>query len=36
MVQVKGEFRQEWLRSNVSGNVDYSASIFLLGLRVQH
>jgi hypothetical protein len=34
MVQVKGEYRQEWLRSNVSGN-DYSASIFLLGLRVQ-
>ncbi len=33
-VQVKGEFRQEWLRSNVA-NTDYSASIFLLGLRVQ-
>jgi hypothetical protein len=34
MMQVKGEFRQDWLRSNVTGN-DYSASIFLLGLRVQ-
>jgi hypothetical protein len=33
-LQVKGEFRQDWLRSNVIGN-DYSASIFLLGLRVQ-
>ncbi len=34
MMQVKGEFRQDWLRSNVTGN-DYSASVFLLGLRVQ-
>jgi len=34
MVQVKGEFRQDWLRSNVTGN-DYSSSLFLLGLRVQ-
>jgi hypothetical protein len=34
MTQIKGEFRQEWLRSNVSG-ADYSASIFLLGLRFQ-
>jgi len=33
-VQVKGEFRQEWLRSNVTG-VNYDASIFLLGLRLQ-
>jgi hypothetical protein len=33
-VQIKGEFRQDWLRSNVSGN-DYTASIFLLGLRFQ-
>lgn len=32
--QIKGEFRQEWLRSNVSGN-DYTASIFLLGVRFQ-
>ena len=34
-VQIKGEFRQDWLRSNVSG-VDYTASIFLLGLRLQY
>jgi hypothetical protein len=33
-VQVKGEFRQDWLRSNVEG-VDYTASIFMLGLRLQ-
>ncbi len=33
-VQFKGEFRQDWLRSNVSGN-DYQASIFMLGVRVQ-
>lgn len=33
-VQVKGEFRQDWLRSNVSG-VDYTASTFLVGLRLQ-
>lgn len=33
-VQIKGEFRQDWLRSNVDGN-DYTASIFLLGLRFQ-
>jgi hypothetical protein len=33
-VQVKGEFRQDWLKSNVSG-VDYTASIFLVGLRWQ-
>ena len=32
--QLKGEFRQEWLRSNVTGN-DYTASIFMLGLRFQ-
>ncbi len=35
MVQIKAEFRQDWLRSNVS-NVDYAASIFLLGLRLQY
>jgi len=34
LAQIKGEFRQDWLRSNVTGN-DYSASIFLLGLRFQ-
>ncbi len=32
--QVKGEFRQDWLRSNLSGN-DYSVSTFLLGVRLQ-
>lgn len=31
-VQIKGEFRQDWLRSNVTG-VDYTSSVFLLGLR---
>ncbi|MBV9556215.1 MAG: outer membrane beta-barrel protein [Pseudolabrys sp.] len=35
MAQIKGEFRQDWLRSNVKG-VDYTASIFLLGLRLQY
>jgi hypothetical protein len=33
-VQIKGEFRQDWLRSNIE-DVDYAASIFLLGLRLQ-
>lgn len=33
-VHLKGEFRQDWLRSNVSGN-DYEASVFMLGVRVQ-
>jgi hypothetical protein len=33
-IQVKGEFRQDWLRSNVAG-VDYTASTFLVGLRLQ-
>ena len=33
-VQVKGEFRQDWLHSNVAG-VDYTASVFMLGLRLQ-
>lgn len=33
-VQIKGEFRKDWLRSNVTGN-DYTASVFLLGLRLQ-
>jgi hypothetical protein len=33
-VQIKGEFRQDWLRSNVAG-VDYTASVFLLGVRFQ-
>jgi hypothetical protein len=34
LVQVKGEFRQNWLRSNITGN-DYNASVFMLGLRFQ-
>ena len=33
-VQIKGEVRQEWLRSNVTGN-DYNATVFLLGIRLQ-
>ena len=32
--QIKGEARQDWLRSNVSGN-DYTASVFMLGVRFQ-
>ena len=32
--QVKGEFRQEWLKSSVPGN-DYTASIIMVGLRLQ-
>lgn len=35
MAQVKGEIRRDWLTSNVSG-VDYTADIFLLGLRLQY
>jgi hypothetical protein len=31
---LKGEFRQDWLRSNVSG-VDYNASTLLFGLQLQ-
>jgi len=33
-VQIKGEFRQDWLHSTVPG-VDYTASVFMLGLRLQ-
>ncbi len=33
-IQIKGEFRQDWLRSNVTGS-DYTASVFLLGVRFQ-
>lgn len=33
-LQVKGEFRQNWLQSNVVG-VDYTESVFLAGLRFQ-
>ena len=32
--RVKGEFRQEWLKSNLPGN-DYTASIAMVGLRWQ-
>lgn len=32
--QIKGEFRQDWLRSNAAG-VDYAASTLLVGLRLQ-
>ena len=33
-VQVKGEFRQDWLQSSAPG-ASYAASIFMLGLRLQ-
>jgi hypothetical protein len=33
-VQVKGEFRRDWLQSNVSG-ASYTASVVMLGLRLQ-
>jgi hypothetical protein len=33
-MQIKGEVRQDWLRSNVIG-ADYSATTFLLGMRLQ-
>jgi hypothetical protein len=33
-LQLKGEFRQDWLNSNVPGN-DYTASTVLLGIRLQ-
>ena len=32
---IKGEVRQEWLNSTIPG-VDYTASVFLLGMRLQH
>src|SRR2546421_3139629 len=34
LMQVKGELRQEWLRSTAPG-VDYAATVFLLGMRLQ-
>ena len=34
LMQVKGEIRQEWLRSTVPG-VDYAATVMMLGLRLQ-
>lgn len=33
-VQIKGEVRREWLRSNVA-NVDYTADVVLVGVRLQ-
>jgi hypothetical protein len=33
-MQVKGEFRREWLRSNIVGS-DYEASVVMLGMRLQ-
>ena len=33
-VQIKSEFQQNWLRSNVAGT-DYTSSVFLLGIRFQ-
>ncbi|HZP75094.1 MAG TPA: outer membrane beta-barrel protein [Pseudolabrys sp.] len=33
--QIKGEVRREWLHSNVDG-VDYTANVFLIGMRLQH
>jgi hypothetical protein len=33
-VQIKGEFRHEWLKSTAVG-VDYTANVYLLGLRLQ-
>jgi hypothetical protein len=35
MAQIKGEFRQEWSHSTQPG-VDYTASVFLLGARLQY
>jgi hypothetical protein len=32
--QIKGEVKQEWLHSNISGN-SYNDTVFLLGLRLQ-
>ena len=34
-VQIKGEVRRDWLRSNETAN-DYTANVFLLGLRLQY
>jgi hypothetical protein len=33
-IQLKGEYRHEWLRSNSPGN-DYDADVFLVGARLQ-
>jgi hypothetical protein len=34
-LQVKGEVREEWLRSTTPIGVDYNATVFLLGMRMQ-
>jgi len=34
-MQVKGEVREEWLRSSTPIGVDYNATVFLLGMRMQ-
>ena len=34
-VQLKGEVREEWLRSSTPVGVDYNATVFLLGMRMQ-
>ena len=34
MMSVKGEIRHDWLNSTVPG-VDYTATAFLLGMRLQ-
>ena len=34
LMQVKGEIRQEWLHSTTPG-VDYAATVFMLGMRLQ-
>ncbi len=34
LMQVKAELREEWLRSTVPG-VDYTATVFMLGMRLQ-
>ncbi|MSP47684.1 MAG: hypothetical protein EXQ83_18035 [Xanthobacteraceae bacterium] len=33
-LSLKGEYRYDWLRSNVTG-VDYNASVILIGLKLQ-
>lgn len=34
-MQVKGEVREEWLHSSTPVGVDYNATVFLLGMRMQ-
>jgi len=35
MMQLKAEIREEWLRSTTPVGVDYTATVFLLGMRLQ-